>query len=57
MSCSTILFEQEELLEISRQVKNQKRFADFMLFCIERLNDDESDTVDNIWNAWRESQS
>lgn len=56
MSCSTILFEQEELLEISRQVKNQKRFADFMLFCMERLNDDESDTVDNIWNAWCESQ-
>ena len=57
MSCSTILFEQEELLEISRQVKNQKRFADFMLFCMERLNDDESDTVDNIWNARCESQS
>ena len=56
MSCSTILFEQEELLEISRQVKNQKRFAD-LLFCMERLNDDESESVESIWNAWCESQS
>lgn len=57
MNCSTVLFEQKELLEISRQVKNQNRFADFMLFCLERLNDDESETVESVWDAWCESQS
>lgn len=48
--------EEERFCEIVRHVENRELFAEFMAFCMERLNADENASVEKIWAAWCESR-